>query len=144
MYNLLIIPTLEEWLEKEPTNPRALYWHFQNAKNADLNELRTALKYDPQNQRIIESLVVHILFDLKFNTHRFPYGYLGDPYQALEEAAEIERLITQLENETRRERFTHILQLVREVTQNWVDFTRTNETDFEGWCQRNKLAYRKW
>lgn len=68
----VVLPTLEEWIRREPTHPAPFRW-----RSRDVDDLRRAIQLDPNEQIARRLLIACHSYRLSFAVHELPEGYCG-------------------------------------------------------------------
>lgn len=151
LFSRLLRPTLMEWSQVEPKNPRPHRWlgmflGYGSPNEADeiLGEisLRRAIALDPDEQPARVRLARDLLSHLSYSTHDLPEVYLGDPIVDLTKAAEVDRLLEAVRDDQERQALREEADGYRQLAANWTAFLADGGQDFERWCVERGLAFK--
>jgi hypothetical protein len=153
----LLIPTLHQWLELDPTTPLPHRWlgmffsnHAYHVVVAGLGPmpqnaaeyLRRALELDANEQPARVRLARLLIGWLNYDAHHLPDFYIGDPADDVATVQEAARLIEGISASSVREQMSAELQLIRQRLDDWIAFCSERGTDFAEWCRLRGRAYR--
>lgn len=135
----LLIPTLETWIEDDPTSATPRRWlGFATGDHAHFADaLSRNLKDDISRYR----LVCRNLGDVDFQCHHLPKYFIDDPSEALQlldDARDLSagfcdpRIMPSLEDQ-----FTILTGKVND----WIAFQESQEDSFSDWCRANGRTY---
>ncbi len=88
----LVVPTLREWREHEPSTAEASLWLGLLRCDNPTDHLTEALVLDPNCEEARRTLTDWILSDIEYNQHELPAFYIHDPridLAALDRAIEL-------------------------------------------------------
>ncbi len=151
LFSRLLRPTLMEWSQVEPKNPRPHRWlgmflRYGSPTEADeiLGEisLRRAIALDPDEHPARVWPARDLLSRLSHSTHDLPEVYLGDPIVDLTRAAEVDRLAGAVRDEQERQALREEVDRYRQLAANWTAFLADGGQDFERWCVERGLAFK--
>lgn len=94
--NRIIEPTLDEWLRVEPSSSEPHRWL------GGYEHLKRAIELDAFDEIARRRFIGCILGTLDYDTHKLPYGYLGNPADDLSLLAEAEVAMSGLAREDDR------------------------------------------
>jgi hypothetical protein len=117
----ILLPTLVEWREREPTNPEPHFWlGLYDHREHPEPMLREALRLDPAYDPARTALAQHIVQHVKSNQHELPAGYLGSPADDLVALGEAQLLAAESIEPTVRARLNEQILLLRAAADDWV------------------------
>lgn len=79
-------------------------------------------------------MVHRAIEDIRFDAHHLPYCYLGDPQESLALGRRAKRIMDELQDPDIRKRFEKILTLEMQLIEDWCEFKKSGEEDFNKWC----------
>lgn len=94
----VIEPTLDEWLQVEPTSSEPHRWL------GGYEHLKRAIELDPADDIARRRFIRCILGSVDYATHELPHGYLGEPVADLAVLAEAEAALPGLSSDDDRSR----------------------------------------
>ncbi len=151
LFSHLLRPTLMEWSQVEPKNPRPHRWlgmflRYGSPTEADeiLGEIspRRAIALDPDEQPARVRLARDLLSDLEYSVHHLPEIYLGDPVADLAKASEVGRLAGAVRDEQERQALREEVDRYRQLAANWTAFLVDGGQDLERWCVERGLTFK--
>lgn len=136
----LVLPTLDEWVTREPLNPVPLRWRMR-----DDEDLRLAIRLDPQEQIARELLADRLLTRVAFSLHELPsgYGYLGEPAEDLAALEEVDLIAAGLSGEVGGA-ITTAADKARQVVRAYIEFESSGaEGTFRDWMRLRGRSLRE-
>ncbi|WP_146620075.1 hypothetical protein [Acuticoccus sediminis] len=100
----LLVPTMREWLEREPKIAEAHLWLGLLRCDDPSEHLTSALALNPNCQRARRVLVEWIINDIDYNQHELPSFYIQDPRDDLVELERAADLLAGVPNSTEIDR----------------------------------------
>jgi hypothetical protein len=79
----ILVPSLTEWLGREPNNAEAHLWLGLLRCDDPSKHLVAALEFDPSCERARRTLVEWLTGDVEYNQHELPAFYIHDPREDL-------------------------------------------------------------
>lgn len=143
---VIMVPTLDEWIEDEPQNPEPLKWKgiFYEPGN-HWSSLQKSFEFDPNDEVVARHLIRRYWSHLD-ETDDLPMDYLGDPVNDLALIGQMERCVKQLKDDKLRSSIAVELRLLRQWIEDWVEFARAHaESEYDGsfldWCRLKGRRY---
>ena len=136
LYQQLILPTLDQWIEQEPSNPVPLRWRCQD------DDLRRAIALDPNEQIARRRLVARLLAGIDYSIHELPngYGYCGSPAADLTVLDEVDRLTPAINDERLRTNWQNEAAHLRAVVTGYIRYAEEGRSEpFRDWAESNGL-----
>ncbi len=135
----LFLPFFDEWLVREPQNDeaRALYAQYLG----EPKYYRHALSINPCNQRARNALALACIADMEFAMHHLPHYFIGDPHEMKAVAEEAREHIAAIDDRHRQEFLRKKLIGQEQLLEDWIEFDKEPNTDFEQWCRAKGREY---
>ncbi len=136
LYQMLVQPTLLEWIETNPDDPAGYRWL------GDIDSLRKAVSISSHEQIAREKLIDDLIHKVGYSVHHLPEGYIGDPSEDLTILNEIKTLITSIEDIVLIEKFDGQYADLHELVKSYFDYTQSSGVQsFEMWAISNNRKY---
>ena len=135
----LLIPTLNEWKERETTNgtPSRLL----GLATGDLQRFAEALALNPNDDVSRFRLVVCGLADVDFQCHHLPHYFIGEPNNAIETLNQAKAMTTGFVDSQIAASLQDEFEELRCKVEDWLAFQREGGDSFNDWCRKNGREY---
>lgn len=134
----VILPTLEEWIQRYPHDPVPLRWRGMIVH--DQASLEKAVALDPHEVLARVVLFGWLVWNIEYATHHLPDTFLGDPADCIRWAEQARAYLTELPTEE-KQRLEEELQEAMAPVHDWLAFLEEGGTDFAAWCKQRGRNY---
>lgn len=129
----LLVPTLEQWADEEPTDATPRRWLGIAKHNVDF--FRQAIEIDPKDEASRYYFSILTLIDVDYRCHELPYGFLGDPVEALRDLDDVRQASNGIRDGRLLDDLSRIELALRNKVVDWVEFRQAGEVSFDEWCR---------
>ena len=152
----LLLPTLVEWTEREPSSPLPHRWlgmFFGGYSGYGVNvgklwpplgpqdHLRRALALDPDDQASRVRLAELLIRALDFDAHHLPEYYIGDPEADVMLADEAAQVVEGVSDAATRDALQGALAATTQLLDDWIAFKLEGGPSFDEWCRAQGRQY---
>lgn len=131
----VVLPLLEEWITREPTNSTPHFWF------GTIPHLWEAYRLDSSNVAIARALITKVLHAIQYEMHELPYGFVGDdPDGCIADLLRLHHILSFLPASPDISRIGQEIGDRIEVMSNFLAYLRDSDRDasdrFADWCTR--------
>ncbi|MBD9677569.1 hypothetical protein IB274_12730 [Pseudomonas sp. PDM18] len=135
-----LFPTLQAWIDSEPTAHAPLRWLGLLQNDGDL--LRRALAARPEDVAVRFRLIDFALGAADYATHHLDEGFfIGEPAEAREALDLAARLINEAPDASPFARQVEEGVQLSALLDDWLTYSAQPEGDFAAWCAERQRPY---
>ncbi len=132
LFEDVIKPCLLKWKIEEQSNPIPYRWAGIFLWENDSLEKARSLDKDEQISRY--TIINRAIEDIEHDTHHLPDYYIGDPKESLCTGEQAKAIINEIQDPNIRKRFDENLKQALQIVNDWLEFKKSDEDDFDKWC----------
>lgn len=140
----LLRPILDEWIKKNPKEPRPFRWYGLFLQTEKRNEyLNNAIKLGGKNEQLALLKLIEIHFySLWYSFHHISEDlYLGNIEEDSILITQVKQLNDQVECLQTRKNNADGINYYRELLNDWILFCNEQKHEFVNWCKSNAKDY---
>ena len=135
-----LFPTLQAWIDDEPTAHAPLRWLGLLQSDGDL--LRRALAVSPGDVAVRHRLIDFALGAVEYATHHLDEGFfIGEPAEARDALERVARLIAEAPDARPFERPADEAAQLQALLDDWQAYSARPEGSFADWCADRQRPY---
>lgn len=140
----LLKPTLEEWIKKNPKDPRPYRWYGLFLQTENLNEyLNNAIKLGGKSEQLsLRKLINSYFYSLWYSFHHISEDlYLGSVEEDSILITKLQELNDKIEDQQIRKNNDEEINYYTNLLTDWMMFKKEQKKDFVHWCKNKGKDY---